>query len=653
MSSRHTIELVLKARDEGVESTLSKINNKADGFGSKLKAGLGFGAWMEIGKRAVGAVFNSISSNMDGAVKRLDTLNNFPKVMQSLGFSADDAKKGIDSLANGIDHLPTTLDAVASQAQQFVPMTGNIEKATQVTLALNNAMAAGGKSAQEQQNAIAQWTKAMAKGKPDFEMWQSMVQTAPAQMDQLAKSMLGASANQNDLYEAMKSGSVSIDEVNDKMIELTNASDGFDIAGKHYDNFAEQAKNASAGIQMSMLNIKAAVQRNIANVLSSIDTALAATGGISGSLMKIVPAINTVGDTITKMISKDLSFEDGMKSLIYSISSSAGNFVTSGMEIVTNIMTGLSDAAPSILMAMSVCLQNLMNKIIEGAPTFVSAGMKLVGSLVTGLGNALPSLITKGVSLLLSLVSAIGQNLPTLIVTGLNAVTNLIKGLTSGQGAVASKAVSIAGKIISAFIAALPQILSAGLNLMVALLRGIVSGFSAIPSRLLGLARKIPSAIKSGAGSLASIGGQMISGLWNGISAKFNSVISRVKGMAARLPKAVKAVLGIHSPSRVFRSIGEYTGEGLAIGIESTQRRVQKAVNNMVDLASLNGMQMAAANGFNGTLNSEYEYSRSASFEVVVPLEVNGREIARATASEMDAAINSLNTRSNRRRGIK
>ena len=194
------VQAVLTATDRNYTSTMQKAMGVTDSFASKLKSGVGFGAWVAIGTKAVNTVFNAIGNGVDGAVKRFDTLNNFPKVMQSLGFEAEDAQKGIDRLADGIDHLPTTLDAVASQAQQFVPMTGNIKKATDVTLALNNAMAAGGKDAGTQQRAIEQWTKAMAKGKPDFEMWQSMVQTAPAQMDQLAKSMLGADKNQNDLY---------------------------------------------------------------------------------------------------------------------------------------------------------------------------------------------------------------------------------------------------------------------------------------------------------------------------------------------------------------------------------------------------------------------------------------------------------------------
>ena len=636
--SAHTIEAILTAKDQGMSSTFDKVMGKADSFGSKLSKGLGFGMWMAIGQKAVNSVFNLIGSSVDGAVKRFDTLNQFPKVMQTLGYGAKEAEASIDTLGKGIEHLPTTLDAVANQTKGIVAVVGDLDKATKLTLALNNAMTAGGASAEQASSAINQWVQAMAKGKPDLQDWRALVQTAPAQMNQLAEATLGAGKTQNDLYEAMKNGSVTIDEVNDKMIELTTQG------GDGFASWAEQAKNAGAGIQMSITNVKASVQRNLANIMDGISNLTSKVGGIAGIIQGVVPAFDMLGGTITDMLNGDLSFEDGMKSLVYSVSSHTGDFITAGMEIMSNLMNGLAQSAPQILMAMSVALQNLMNKVSENLPQFVSSGMQLVGSLVTGLGNALPSLINKGVSLLLDLVSAIGQNLPQLIVTGLNAITNLIQGLTSGQGNLANKAVSIAGKIISAFVKALPQILTAGINLMVALLRGITSGFASIPRAVMAKARQIPQKIKAGVGNLAGIGRDMIAGLWNGISAKFNSVIAKVKAMASRLPKAVKKVLGIGSPSKVFRQLGEWTGEGFALGIESMTKAVELASLDLVSIPSMTGMGMA---------DMAYEYGTTASYEISVPLYVNGREFARATAGDMSTAINARDTRQSRLRGVR
>lgn len=593
------VKAILTAEDRNYTSTMQKAQGVTEGFGKKLKSGIGFGAFMAIGQKAMNVVGNAIATNVSGAVKRLDTLNQFPKVMQSLGFSADEASTGIQTLADNIDHLPTTLDAVAGQAQQFVPMTGSIEKATAVTLALNNAIAAGGAPAEQQASAINQWTQAMAKGKPDLMDWRSMVQAAPAQMDQLAKSMLGASANQQDLYAALQDGSVGMDEVNDKMIELTNASEGFDIAGRHYDNFAEQAKNASGGINMALTNTKAAIQRNLANIFDAFDQKV----NISGTIQSIIEPMNSLG-TMIGDIFKAPTLTEGLNTFIAQIGAKGQELIPKGMAMVSNLAQGIM--------------------------------------------RSLPSIIQSGAMMILNLIQGIVQGLPQLVVNGLNALTSFVNGISKGNGKILAKAGQIVLLLIKGVIKSLPAIIQAGLNLIQALVRGIVNGFGSLLSRVASLARRIPQRIKSGVGNLAGIGRDLIAGLWNGIKAKFDGVISRVQALAAKLPKAVKKVLGIGSPSKVMKQLGKWTGEGFAIGIEKSYRQVQNAMGGIYNLqpAGMGGM-------LNTAFSDAYDYNVSARYEVVVPVNLNGREIARASANDMQTALNQIETRANRKVGIR
>ena len=68
------------------------------------------------GVAAAVGVFNTLRKAVDGAVSRYDTLNNFPKVMEQMGFSASQSEKAIARLSDGIQGLPTTLDDVAGTA---------------------------------------------------------------------------------------------------------------------------------------------------------------------------------------------------------------------------------------------------------------------------------------------------------------------------------------------------------------------------------------------------------------------------------------------------------------------------------------------------------------------------------------------------------
>lgn len=569
------VKAILTAEDRGYTSTMKNALGVTETFGQKIKSGIGFGVLMRAGQKAFDVIGNAISTNLAGATKRLDTLNNYPKVMESLGFSAESAKGSIDLLGDSIAHLPTTLDKVASQTQQVVAVTGDLEKATELTLALNNAMAGGGAPAEQQASAINQWVQAMAKGKPDMQDWRALVQTAPAQMDQLSKALLGATGNQTKLYEAMQKGEVSIEEVNDAMIKLSKEG------GEGFASWEEQAKSAGGGINMALVNIKAGIQRNIANVLDAVNKRFEKFGGIAGVMESIIAPINAIGDAISKVINGELSFEDA----------------------ITNLLTSLS--------------------------------------------AKLPEFIKKGADIVLNLASGIAQALPQLIVKGLNAITSFVQGLGSGDGQLIGKAFDIVVKLVGGLIKNLPQIISAGVKLILALLQGITSAFGTLLGKLGGLVKKIPTAIKNGLGSLVSVGKNFIEGLWTGIKAKFDSVVDRVKAKVRNLPEAVKKVLGIHSPSRVMARIGEYTGEGFALGIEKSYRQVQSAMGGLYSL------QPAGALGGTMSLSDDYSYNATARYEVIVPVQLNGREIARASASDMQTALNQREQRQSRKVGIR
>ena len=69
-----------------------------------------------------------VSNNMDKAIDRFDTLNNFPKVMKNLGQSTEDSQKAIDQMAEKLSGLPTTLQDGALAVQRFTSKNGDVKK---------------------------------------------------------------------------------------------------------------------------------------------------------------------------------------------------------------------------------------------------------------------------------------------------------------------------------------------------------------------------------------------------------------------------------------------------------------------------------------------------------------------------------------------
>lgn len=75
-------------------------------------------------------------------------------------------------------------------------------------------------SSQVQSAALEQYIQGISKGKFELEEWRSITTAMPGQIDQVAKSLLGASGDANALYEALKDGTISIDDFTNAFVNL-------------------------------------------------------------------------------------------------------------------------------------------------------------------------------------------------------------------------------------------------------------------------------------------------------------------------------------------------------------------------------------------------------------------------------------------------
>lgn len=285
---------------------VGKAIEKAFGDASKTtgsKTGQSIGKGLSVGFAAkVGAVAgitsnvfskvaSVVTSSLGSAVDRADQMNNFPKVMKNLGYSATDAAASIKKISDALDGLPTTSSAMTGMVQQLAPLTSNLDEATDIALAFNNAMLAGGASTMEQENALTQYTQMLSAGKVDMQAWRSIQAAMPGQLNQVAEAMMGAGHNANDLYEAMKDGKYSFDDFNKAVMDLNQ--NGF---GK-YASFAQQAKDATQGIGTAMENVKNRVAKAVQKVIDAVGVE-----NIAGAINRFSSQFGKVGDAAAGMV---------------------------------------------------------------------------------------------------------------------------------------------------------------------------------------------------------------------------------------------------------------------------------------------------------------------------------------------------------------
>lgn len=156
------------------------------------------------------------------------------------------------------------------------------------------------------------------------------------------------------------------------------------------------------------------------------------------------------------------------------------------------------------------------------------------------------------------------------------------------------------------------------------------------------MSRSITSALKSASSGAYTVGQMIGNGLANGMA----STLGRVSAIATRLAqeaeKATRAAAKVHSPSRVFMAIGNYIGEGFAIGIEQTARMVRKATESIVSIPNAQsfdgyGFRMDGVSNVNSTT---YDFNSNQSFTFNSTLTLDGRTLAKASNRYTEEELN-------------
>ena len=317
MAESFSVEAILSATDKNMTSTMKKALGSCQSFGDRVKsivAGVGI-------TKVIGTSMNVLSSSLDGAIDRFDTMQSYPKVMKSLGFASEQSQKSVAKLNQSVQGLPTSLADVVTTSKSLAAVTGNIDKATDTTIALNHAFLSSGASSVDASRGLQQYSQMLAKGTVDMQSWRTLQETMAPALTKVAKKLGIASGDANELYEALQNGTISFDQLNDAMIECDTETGGF----------AETALEASKGIKTSMTNIKSAVQNLEQGFMSAMNNMLKskAMGGLVDNLEKIKSKIYDFRNSI--METKD----DGL----------TWDFKPGVMENVSKAMDWLADRA--------------------------------------------------------------------------------------------------------------------------------------------------------------------------------------------------------------------------------------------------------------------------------------------------------------------
>lgn len=579
MAETYTVEAKLIADINDYSSKLSQAAKQMSGFSndtekSNKKAGASFSEIVKgsfVGSAALGVVSSAlgvVKNSVGNAVNRFDTLTAYPKIMKQMGFSTQDTNKSIDVLKKGIDGLPTSLQDITKSSQSFATLTGSASSGAKTAIALNDAFIASGASAADASRGVEQYSQMLSSGKVDMVGWRSLQETMPASLNKVAAAFgfTGKTASK-DLYGALQSGQITMDQLNNKFIELDGGANGF----------ANTARTASGGIGTSFTNMKNAVTNGLASMLETIDTSLkdngmggfaqifdqakdavntafdAINGAITAAMPTIVEVVNGIVSAIQSAITFVQSNSDWLGPLTVGIGSFVGSFkaITGAMSAfkkLKEIGNGLLTTFKALKVAMAA---NPYVLIAAAVIALVAALVYFFTQTETGqkIWAAFTDFLTSAWSGMVEFFTGIWDG----ITSGVSAAAETISGVWDGIKSFVSNAVnSVKDAIVNTW-NAIPGIASNIWNRLKTTISSILAGLI---------------------GSVISLAGTILSSLrdaWSGLTGMVSGIWNRLKGV---IKGALKIDLG---------AAGRAIMNGFLKGLKSAWQGVKNFVGGIAD----------------------------------------------------------------------
>lgn len=261
-------------------------------------------------------------------------------------------------------------------------------------------------------------------------------------------------------------------------------------------------------------------------------------------------------------------------------------------NILSEAISALLNSAPMLVETATSLVSSFLGAVKESSPEITDGAIEVVMTMVNGFVSMVPDLISAAGELILGLLTGLTDHAPEIVETAGTLITHLASGLIEYL----PKIVSAAGELISAIIDALADV------------------------------------------DWPKVGMDIIRGIIDGIGAMAGALWDAATNIARSALDAIKSFFGISSPSKVTRDkVGKQIDAGIIVGMEEDSGEVenhaksvsQKLIRGITSDVDYNLPDVRAAAK---SLTADITSTLNNNTKIEVPVSIDGREVARATA---------------------
>ena len=385
-----------------------------------------------------------------------------------------------------------------------------------------------------------------SEGKISSDVYQSA-------LDSLAKGVEGGMAKMSKSF----SGQLSTMKDNFEQMAGTLSKPIFDFLAEQLSKIIPFIESVSSSLSEN--GLMGTIQRFAPGIMPYIESAISIFDNLKNAVKRILDAITGFWNEHSSWLVPLISF---VWDFICNVISNAINAIASVIEAGLGVIDGIINFFQNLFSGnFSACWESI-KQIFSNAIKLIWNWMQV--QFVTNIPNMIKNFATN----IPNLIKGMWTSAKDLFSSGVTACINFIKNLLTNASSNFGTLKTFGANTFQA-------LWSVAKTMMSNLLNAVVSNIKQVPTNVRNFMNQAVNVIKGI--NLVKIGKSMIQGLINGIKSMGSSVVGAIGSVVKSAVSSAKKALGINSPSRVFRQIGDDTGEGLVLGLKDKETDVVKA----------------------------------------------------------------------------
>nr|DAF38916.1 MAG TPA: tail tape measure protein [Caudoviricetes sp.] len=563
----------------GIDTLFKASSGKMQQYAANAyqTAGVSANRYMEISTSFAAALISSLGGNTDAAADMANTaITDMSDNANKMGTSLETVQEAymslsrgnyemLDSLKLGYGGTKSELERLLSDAENFSAAQGqvrdfSVDSYSDIVEAIHivqDEMGITGTTAEEAATTI-EGSVNMAKAA--WDNWLAGLGNEDADMEGLTDQLVSSVAT---------AGKNIIPRVGQIMETLGQT-------------VADYAPNVGRYLRATLIGVlPEAVQGPLHDAFAGADKVFGKFADVFNDNLK--PAADAADSVFSAISSGVTTFSDNVNDLVLpaieTLSPAFEDFF-GAIEYAQPLLTFIADIIGTALAAAISTAIKVFSAIVEVIAFVITGFQQLyedISGFVAGVVQFFTTDLPNAINALVQWFASLPGNIATFLSTVIAKVVAWVANMASNAVSAGSQFISGLAGFMSGLAGNVASWLSGAISTVVGWVRQFASNATSAASQF---GSRLRSGLAAIPGTLGNIGSNIIQGIVNGITGAAGKVKDAIADAIGNAIDFAKHILGIKSPSRVFRKIGQYTMQGAALGVDDGADLLLRSTDN-------------------------------------------------------------------------